>query len=242
MALEHTKVASEYSCPKPCLAVSLSCTPLFFGIFPLPIESLWDGSRLFPSRARLRLGKLIMTITLSHHQSELLYMLVQSPDSVDLLKRLFRAKHSELMYMYVNGLRASSRLVGPVSWLVTRSLCIIFLQLTPRANSSMHDYRQKGKVWSPCMHLFLARIEPSGFADPQGPKQESGRLKPPGFAFDQRYTLKQMETARAGSGSQEPVSGCRARLVSLAYNHGYKRNPNCPLCWRSNPSGQAKRR
>ena len=31
LALEHTKVASESSCPSRAWAVSLSCTPLFLG-------------------------------------------------------------------------------------------------------------------------------------------------------------------------------------------------------------------
>ena len=61
-------------------------------------------------------------------------MLVPHPESADMLKGFFLAQHPELMYMYVNGRRASSRLVGPVSWLAARSLCIIFLQLTPRAS------------------------------------------------------------------------------------------------------------
>ena len=89
------------------------------------------------------------------------------------------------------------------------------------------------------LHVRLTRIETSGFADPQGPKQESG---PPALIRSAVLTTEAMDTARAGSGSQDPVSGCRARLVSLAYNHGYKRNPNCPLCWRSSPSGQATER
>ena len=150
------------------------------------------------------------------------------------------AEQPELMYMYVNGRTASSRLVGPVSWLVQK-----LMQHPPTADASCKFPRRtitdrRVRYGRPA--CTVARSAASGFADPQGPKQESGRLKPPGFDRSAVPIEAIMDTPRVGSGSQVPVSGCCARLVSLAYNHGYRRNPNCPLCWRSNPSGQANGR